>query len=359
MTTTTFEYGLARIGELDVQTQTDETKKRSVVTGIGVGGDVAKPTTRFWTSLFMRFGVSETIFKYFDHAEVFERISERSKNDLVRYCVEVSGKKRTLLAVSNPDRPVVSHDEVCELTSRYGAMETSYSRGVVTTTHTPRSGNQTFELRGDRFQHRFVMDTPIDGFTQPKIHLSFLRLLCSNGAVGYSRAFRSELAVGKDPTYSLVRAMESFDNDEGYSALRQRFAASQTSWASIHETEMLYRTLARLGTTQEIRNASDVLARYRTTTGDLRHFYGLANLDALSIKRQRVLPARCKVYDLVNFASEVATHHAAPGAARSLQAYIGGLISDEYDLEGTAEKVGEFKDFFMDAGPGAPPQSVN
>ena len=34
-------------------------------------------------------------------------------------------------------------------------------------------------------------------------------------------------------------------------------------------------------------------------------------------------------------------------ARTRLQAYIGTVISDEYDLEGTAEKVPEFKDLFL------------
>ena len=82
-------------------------------------------------------------------------------------------------------------------------------------------------------------------------------------------------------------------------------------------------------------------------TGNLNELYGLANLDALSNKRQRVLPARCRVYDLLNFASEIATHHSTPEGARSMQACIGTLISDEYDLEGTAETATEFADFFV------------
>ena len=53
--------------------------------------------------------------------------------------------------------------------------------------------------------------------------------------------------------------------------------------------------------------------------------YGLANLDTLSPKRQRTLPVDCKVYDLLNFATEIATHHAStepradcrPGSAAS------------------------------------------
>jgi hypothetical protein len=74
---------------------------------------------------------------------------------------------------------------------------------------------------------------------------------------------------------------------------------------------------------------------------------GLANLDALSVKRQRTLPAQAKVYDLLNFASEVATHHATAAGNRTLQAFLGDLISNEYDLEGTGEHLGDWRDFFI------------
>ncbi len=82
-------------------------------------------------------------------------------------------------------------------------------------------------------------------------------------------------------------------------------------------------------------------------TGDLTQIYGLTNLDALSSKRQRTLPAACKVYDLLNFASEVATHHASTQGNRTLQAYIGDLISGEFDLEGTVEQFSDWRDFFI------------
>jgi hypothetical protein len=84
-------------------------------------------------------------------------------------------------------------------------------------------------------------------------------------------------------------------------------------------------------------------------SGGLHETYGLANLDALSIKRQRVLPAKCRVYDLLNFATELATHHANAAGNRVLQAQVGSLISEEFDLEGTAESVTDFADFFAAA----------
>jgi hypothetical protein len=83
-------------------------------------------------------------------------------------------------------------------------------------------------------------------------------------------------------------------------------------------------------------------------TGDLSKIYGLANLDTLSIKRQRCLPAKAKVYDAINFASEIATHQATPQGSRRLNGYIGDLISGEYDLEGTADgPFAEFSDFLI------------
>ena len=56
----------------------------------------------------------------------------------------------------------------------------------------------------------------------------------------------------------------------------------------------------------------------------------------------------CKVYDLLNFASEVATHHADNYGARSSQAWLGSLVSSEYDLENSCDSFGDFRDFFID-----------
>ena len=82
-------------------------------------------------------------------------------------------------------------------------------------------------------------------------------------------------------------------------------------------------------------------------TGDLSRIYGLASVDALSAKRQRTLPAACKVYDLLNLASEVATHHASEAGNRTVQAYVGELISGEFDLEGTVDQFSDWRDFFI------------
>ena len=139
--------------------------------------------------------------------------------------------------------------------------------------------------------------------------------------------------------------------------MRQRFEAATGSWASVNEVNRLYRTLLRSqprGSAATIGGDGAELGRgvkwqraFHKMTGDLSHVYGLANLDALSAKRQRTLPTACKVYDLLNFASEMATHHSDPARSRSLHAYLGDLIANEYDLEGTGEHFRDWQDFFV------------
>lgn len=342
----TFEYGYTTVRELRVDDIETAKNGRKTIRHIVVDGQRAKPSRRFWKSFFARYHISENVFRYFEPSEVFARISDRSPNDQFRYSVERDGPTSKLLAVSNPNRPIIHRTEVDELVRKHGVESSEYSEGVVTSYHVPASGEHAINIGDDELKHRFVMETPIDGFGHPRIFLSMLRLVCANGAIGYSRAFRSDISLGKDLSQCIVRALRSFDNDEGYSALRQRFASSQRSWASVRECNQLYRILENVSADKNLRSLK-LMSNFCRMTGNINELYGLANLDALSTKRQRVLPTRCRVYDLINFASEVATHYAAPAVSRELQAFIGSLISDEYDMEGTAETVADFGDFFV------------
>ncbi len=346
------DYRQVLLRELRVITRQRPRDGREMAVGIEVRGDFYWPTPRFWSSLFHRFGVTGNIFRYFRYDEVFARVVDANPESRVRLCAEnYPEDKRRLLAVSSPRRPVLRYEEAMHLLSRrvpnrreeQSDADLSYHNGVITSSHVPRSGEYGFDIGPDRFNHRFVVEVPVDGFGQPRIYLSLLRQICSNGAIGYSRAFRSDIRLGEDAAYTLDRALGQFDHEEGFAALRQRFESAQKSWASLHEVLSLQKLLAKIPQRSDAPRWQDQLDH---VAGDLHTLYGLANLQNLSAKRQRVLPARCRVYDLLNFASEIATHRATVDARTRLQAYIGSLISDEYDLEGTAEKVPQFKDLF-------------
>ena len=356
-----YEYGVSRIQDLAVTTKPPATGGRAKAESIRIRGrsEQLRPTRRFWRSLFNRFAINDSVFRYFSHQEVFERIAQQDSDAEFRYCVEHGGQRDPrLLAVSRLSRPVIDPGEVVDLASRFECQEVSINEGLVTTTHAPRSADAPFQIGGDVFQHRYVVETPVDGFGSPRIYLAMLRLVCSNGAIAYSPTFRSEISVGKDIAWSLERALESFDNADGYAALRQRMESAQTSPASLAECNALYRVLLRVENSGRF-SRGDVLERFYGLTGRVHELYGMANLDSLPTKRQRVLPARCRVYDLLNFATEIATHHADDPSARRLHGLVGTMVADEYDLEGTADEQGDFQDLFFGSHESGPRNSLN
>ena len=360
--TPAFTYGHATVADLRVRNVERTQTGRVTLKNLEIDGQPVIATRRFWRSFFTRFGIAENVFRYFSPDEVFDRISEMNPDDSFRFCISNQNLESTttsrLLAVTSLKRPVIRYQEVIDLVSRYGGSEVTYRDGLITSLHEPRGGSRQFQIGGDQFRDRFCLETPVDGYGHPKLFLSMLRMVCSNGMVGYARAFRSDIPVGKQMDHCIARALESFDNGDGYAALRQRFESSQTSWASVHECLQLGAVLERL---QRDNHATSrgLLGRFRTIAGNMSELYGLANLEALSDKRKRILPSKARVYDLINFASEVATHHAVPDGANRMQAYIGSLISDEYDLEGTAIDAPEFDAFFIDDSDAIVRQSVN
>lgn len=381
-----FEYTFSSVGDLIVQAETDPKSGKRVASQILVHDEPLKPTERFWTSLYARYGFNKSFFRYFDHGEVFQRVSDVESKDRIRICIERDGNsgENRLLAVSNPTKPIVRYDDLSETLDQYSGENIRYCDGVVESSHVPRMGSNSFEISGDAFSNRFIMSTPIDGYGLPNIYLSLLRQICSNGMVGYARTFRSTLALGRgddDVKYSIIRALDGFNNDEGYAALRQRFEAATRSYASVYEAnslnKLLVRSLARrhvgwqgatsdnggiatllrpqqsswdlgAGPEQTDEIGSPMITAFHRMTGDISHIYGLANVDALSVKRQRTLPVSCTVYDLLNFVSEVATHHVDDHDSRAAQAWLGTLISGEFDLENSCDSFDEFNDFFLE-----------
>lgn len=378
----TFAYDTAPVKEFKVI----ETNDKGNVTAMEINGRKVQPTERFWTSLcatFSTVGLSKKLFGMFSHEEVFNRLSERFSDNL-RYTVsEYDGGGKgydRLLAATKPDKPLAKYDSVMNMLEKYEAQDVSYSDGnssgscgIVQSWHVP-CRMENIQIGGDNFIPKFVMETPIDGFGSPLIYLSMLREICTNGMVGYSRAFRSELALGKgeDVMFSLERALDSYSNEEGYMALRSRLESATNSWASINEASKIAKALTGIGFKQK-GDGSDEIERLAATrlpggdggsmedslsfkiqkaftgvTGDLCHVYGLVHLDALSRKKMAALPTRATVYDLMNFGTEVATHYCGSDGARKLQAVVGGLLGDgEYDLEGSKLEMKSFADWHI------------
>lgn len=251
----------------------------------------------------------------------------------------------------------------------------TYSRGVIRVLAMPRANND-FDINGDRFLGRYVLDIPIDGYGSPSIYLAMLRQVCTNLSVGLTKTFKSCLNLNKARDYveAVGRAMESFNDDEGYDIIRDRFTKAGQSWASINEMQQVYQALINMhnkgfveqpdgtlitGSTTTSDDgkvtvsdynpiSSPILRRYRHLLGDMTKMYGIANLDAIPTRRKQVLPTKCTVYDLLNFMTEVGTHWTNIEGQRRMQGLVGTFLANkEYDLEGSAVKFADHEEMFL------------
>lgn len=400
----------------DLQATVVTKGQRKVITHITVDGRVMECTERFVTSITSRYGFGNNIFKLFTPEETFERISQCYEKDKLVATVEKSDKGERIIGSCSPATVRVNHDDYLGIMQQYGLdisttdygngphqvrrgnslrqlaqssggdianmPVVSYDTGLIRSIHKPRH-DPGFTIAGDVFNNRFVIDTPIDGYGKPSVYLMILRQVCTNGAIGYSRMFKADLALGKKEDsydYAFARAIEGYNNEEGFGALRQRFESAAKSWASLNEANKIYTLLVRLNHRGELvedspyksnvikrmgsdgaslmdrrgmgnseEHESNIIQSFNDLCDEVNKRYGMANLGALGIKRQRHLPCGCSMYEMLNFLSEVATHHSTPAGNRQIQAMIGELVGDVsgFDLEGTKEKFPDWKQFMV------------
>ncbi len=354
-----FEYRTANVREIEVKERFVELEsgRTKVFDDVYLDGQLVNDTPRFWGSTQSLFGFSKNIFNYFSHKEVFDRISDRSPKATIGMCIEHDGDKTPkLLAVSSPDKAVMKHDNAMNLLSKFGVdLDTvEYSNGIIQSKHNPTGVGHEFSIGGDKFNNQFALDIPIDGYGNPATYLMLLRLRCTNGAIAMTPTFKSEINIGrKEGVYALERVLEGYNNEDGFAALRSRWESAQTSWASLNEVNNVYKTLVRVGQrgglplTVSDEETESVLGRFYRMTGDPAEMYGIANLDGVSQKKLRNLTSKASMYDLLNYITEVATHHATIDGGRTLQAVQGTLINSEYDLEGMLKPGTDWRTFWL------------
>ena len=361
-------YGSAKLPDFGFKTNVAKSG-RVQVTQIRIGDRAFLPSPRFWSSIAANYGLGASPWRYFSPAETFARIASAHPEHGLRFAFENHGGqgKDLLLGITRAHKPVVPYTGLLDLMQEYEGEDSSYCDGRVMSFHRPTAA-EVFVIGGDEFCPRFMLSSPVDGYGKPAVYLCVLRAVCRNGMVAYAKAFQSQLATGRQTEgilHSIARALDSFSNDEGYAAIQQRLDASTKSWASVRETTGLYKLLAKLLTHDHVRSAvqteggqvegaradarpGSLLAAYDRLSGDMTEMYGLANIETLPVKRQGVLPAKCSMYDLLNYVTEVATHHAVtPFGKLQLQGWVGRTIADRngFDLEGTRDRFSDFADF--------------
>lgn len=365
-----FTYGTVRISDIKVETRPHPTKPgRREVDHLVIEDEVIQPTDRFWTSIatrFSSFGVNIQLFNLYDHHEVFDRLSERATSDQLRYTIErAPNRAPRILAVISPEKPTITYEALMNVLGAYTSDQVRYHEGIVTSIHSPSVGNSAYKVpcpydRGPthEFRNRYMMEVAIDGYGKPVVYPGLERV--DDGATLITKGtktFKQELNVGKGADVvhgALVRALESFNTDEGFAALRNRMEFGRRSWASVYESQAAYKLLVKMITTGRIVgvangdsvDTSQALNDFHALTGDMSEIYGAADMDSLLAKKQRNLPVACTIYDLICFLAGIATYNSANMGHSDLYSLIGSFLGEgSYDLEKSRDKWKSFKDF--------------
>ncbi len=385
-----FKYTEIPIKDMEIRTVvTDpDDPTKTEVTAIAIGPAdapedsklIVKPTSRFWDSFMSKFGIGNSVFKYYTHKEVFERINlvlSAAEKEVVRAAIQMgplnyeseAGFVPWQFAISTPDKPMLPIGEAALAMQLLQPSKVTYNGGIVVSQHALRRP-MTWDIGAHKHTTMIILETPIDGYGKPTIWLMLMRD-DNIPQVAYAKPFQTAIILsGKNTARdTLERAIDAFSNEDGFVTLKQRLESAQTSWASVYEALRLQKTMYKLTPadfTEEYLNTkyggvpSDAFVPRNTLitdlaqkTGNISLMYMVAQIDSISIKRMKALPVKCKVSDLMDFATEVSTY-LRPGASRTLQSYFGELISAEYDLEGTIGKYPKFDDYMLTTGDTAP-----
>lgn len=322
-----------------------------------------KVASKFFDSFSNTFRLGRSVFQWYTPNEVFGRIAEVKKtpvrvtldkfdNPLKTDQGDVYG---TALTVTLPDKAILRPEDVINLINGNAGHDVMYKDGVVAATFdTPFPVTYAIGKEDSAFESKFFMEFPIDAYMSPASYLMLLRKVCSNGAVARTRAFRTEFSLGKgdaDLNSVLERAIGSFNNEEGYHSFSLRLQAASKSWASLRETLDLHKSIIRAGQFDkwELKKKREIAENLSRVTGNPMLMYGIVSGGEPSLRQASVMPVRTTMYDLINFATEVATHHTKELSAKNvIYGWVGNAIVEDFDLDNSCETNPNFTDFMID-----------
>ena len=303
------------------------------------------PSTRFLTSLARKLKFSSNIFRYFSGEEVFTRISEKCPD--IRFKVTVDHQENCMLGVVDEEKKILPPDIACRIFAEDNRIsKVEYKNGLWEAT---MKLDETFTITGDSSYRRALrIQYPVDGVSMPAIYLAVERQICTNGATALVNMFRTEIEINDQSGTHLSRLLKSFSNENGFLALESRIQKAQETKASVRELMSIQNLLeTQLTEPQFLPRLKEHL---EAISGDPCRDYGTTSLSNIPVKRRALLPVSCSVNDLLNFCSELSTHHREILRNTNVwDAEIGRMLAGEFDLEDMYRNSRDARDFQLNA----------
>ena len=306
-------------------------------------GENFRTSNRFISTLAKKLKFSSNIFKYFSPSEVLERVGEQNPD--CHFMVTFDHHAKQILGLVDEGKKFLPPSIVCDVfASDPRVRSISYDRGIWSA---ELHSDEVFNIprSGDYFR-RFKICYPVDGVGMPCIYLSMMRQICGNGSTAQVAEFRTDIEINDKSGLHLSRLLASFNNQYGFSALEERLGIAQSTVASMNELleidELLQNHVPDKHAYRQLHNRLDEIA------GEPCFQYGTTSLNNIPAKKRSLLPVSCSVNDLLNFCSELTSHHGnLLNNPVSFDVAAGKILAHEFDLEGMYSSKNNSPDFFL------------
>lgn len=317
----------------------DETKIKSLV----IDNSAYKLSDRFYKTLAGELGIPYGVFGFFTPLEVMERAAAKVPDLQLRVTVDTEGRQALGLTQNKGlPMPINYIENILHNDKRLTGVE--YSDGVLSAM---LDLDDPWDVPNDStYGMRVRCRVPVDGVGMPDMSLATWRQVCSNGAVAETSLFRTKMEIKDNSGEHFRRLLASFSNPSGVEMLQERMCNAAETKASVGEVVLLEGLIRR--SVANARNQMLLRERLNDVADNPCVRYGVTDLANIGQKKRPLLPVGCSVADLLNFASELGTHHSDLLKSDStLQSFSGTLLSKGFDLEGLYPHTARTSSFYL------------
>ena len=297
--------------------------------GIMFEGEQYKPSRRFLKGLAQRMKVSLSVFELFSPLEVVRRAAERAPDLPLRLTLDRQDHQ-ALGLIEDKGVPIPAGNIEVVMKEDTRLQDFDYHDGMI-------SGRfdlgEAWDIPNDsKYGVHVLTEVPVDGMGTPEATLATWRQICSNGAVAEAPIFRTKMEVKDSSGDHFRRLLTSFSNPRGVEMLHTRLIVANETKASVDEVYQAESFVRRQ--VRDTRHQMLLCERLQEVADNPCVRYGVTDLGAIGERRRALLPTGASVADVMNFVSELNTHHGEllkkVDAANGL---LGDFYAKNYDLE--------------------------
>ena len=294
-----------------------------------IDGERFTPSQRFLKGMAQRMKVPISVFELFTPLEVVRRAAERAPDLQLRLTLDREEHK-ALALIEDKGVPMPAGNIEIVMKEDKRLQDFSYHDGVITGRF---DLGEAWDIPGDsKYGVHISTEVPVDGMGTPETTLATWRQICSNGAVAEAPIFRTKMEVKDTSGEHFRRLLKSFSNPRGVELLHERLLAANGTKASVDEVYQAETFIRRQ--VRDARHQMLLCERLHEVADNPCVRYGVTDLGAIGERRRGLLPTGASVADVMNFVSELNTHH---GELLRNQSSADGLLGDfyarSYDLE--------------------------